>query len=157
MARNLSGKTIISMSAVPHLKRAENPHILTLSPPIDLDPRWFGAHLGYTIAKFGMSMTTIGFATEFAADGIAANSLWPRTMIATAAVRNLLGGDESVRRSRSPEIMADAAHAILTRDSRKCTGNFFVDDDVLAEDGVTDFAKYHLGEADDELLPELFL
>jgi citronellol/citronellal dehydrogenase len=154
---NCRGTYLLSMSSIPHLKRAGNPHILTLSPPIDLAPRWFGAHLGYTLAKYGMSMTTIGLAAEFAQDGIAANSLWPRTMIATAAVQNLLGGEESVRRSRTPEIMADSAYAVLTRDSRKCTGNFFIDDEVLAEEGVTDFAKYRHGESDDDLLPDLFL
>jgi citronellol/citronellal dehydrogenase len=139
---NCRGTFLLSKSCIPHLRAAENPHILTLSPPINLNPRWAGGNLAYTIAKYGMSMVTLGLAEELKDDGIAANSLWPRTIIATAAVQNLLGGDEAMRRSRSPEIMADAAAAILARPSREATGNFFIDDEVLAEEGITDLSPY---------------
>jgi citronellol/citronellal dehydrogenase len=155
---NCRGTFLLTRTAIPHLEKAENGHILTLSPPLDLDPKWFGNHLGYTIAKYGMSMTTIGFAEELRDKGVAANSLWPRTIIATAAVQNLLGGDEAMAKSRSPEIMADSAHAILTRPAAECTGNFFIDDEVLAEEGVTDLSKYGFGDADpSELQLDLFL
>ncbi|HEX4110555.1 MAG TPA: NAD(P)-dependent oxidoreductase [Solirubrobacteraceae bacterium] len=152
---NARGTFLVSRACVPHLRHGSNPHILTLSPPLNLDPKWFAQHLGYTIAKYSMSMCTLGFSAEFAKDGIAANSLWPRTMIATAAVKNLLGGDAAMARSRSPEIMADAAYAIFCRDSKTCTGNFFIDDDVLAEEGVADLSKYSFG--DGELATDIFL
>ena len=139
---NCRGSFLLAKTALPHLEQSEAPHILTLSPPLNLNPRWAGAHLGYTIAKYGMSLVTLGLAEELKGLGIAANSLWPRTTIATAAVANILGGDEMIARSRTPEIMADAAHAIFTRDPRECTGNFFIDDDVLTEEGVTDFSIY---------------
>jgi citronellol/citronellal dehydrogenase len=154
---NTRGTFVVSKACIPHLKRAENPHVLTLSPPLLLDPKWLKGHVGYTIAKYGMSICTLGMAAEFADDGIAFNSLWPRTIIATAAVQNLLGGDEAMRRSRKPEIVADAAYAIVTRPSRECTGNLFLAEDVLAEEGVTDLTSYSYGGADDELIPDLFV
>ncbi len=154
---NCRGTFLLSRTAIPHLRKAANPHILTLSPPLSLDPKWYSGHLGYTLAKFGMSMTTLGFAREFAGDGIAANSLWPRTLIATAAVRNLLGGDAALQRSRKPEIYADAAHAILKRPSRSCTGNFYLVEDVLAEEGVTDFSEYGYGGSDADLQVDIYV
>jgi citronellol/citronellal dehydrogenase len=141
-AINTRGTFVVSRACIPHLRRAENPHILTLSPPISLEPRWLGPHIAYTIAKYGMSMCALGFAAELRADGIASNALWPRTLIATAAVQNLLGGDEAVAASRKPQLYADAAYAVVTRPSRECTGNTFLCEDVLAEEGVTDFDAY---------------
>jgi citronellol/citronellal dehydrogenase len=143
---NTRGTFLVSRACVPHLKQGTNPHVLTLSPPLNMKPHWFQHHLAYTIAKYGMSMCTLGMAAEYADDGIAFNSLWPRTIIATAAVQNLLGGDEAMARSRKPEILADAAHAILVRDSRGATGNFYIDDEVLAEEGVTDLSGYTYGD-----------
>jgi citronellol/citronellal dehydrogenase len=143
---NTRGTFLVSRACVPHLKKGTNPHVLTLSPPLNMKPHWFQHHLGYTIAKYGMSMCTLGMAAEYADDGIAFNSLWPRTIIATAAVQNLLGGDEAMARSRKPEILADAAHAILVRDSRSASGNFYIDDEVLAEEGVTDLSGYTYGD-----------
>jgi len=154
---NTRGTFVVSKACIPHLKRADNPHVLTLSPPLLLDPKWLKGHVGYTIAKYGMSLCTLGMAAEFADDGIAFNSLWPRTIIATAAVQNLLGGDEAMRRSRKPEIVADAAYAIVTRPSRACTGNLFLAEDVLAEEGVTDLAAYSYDGADGELIADLFV
>jgi citronellol/citronellal dehydrogenase len=153
---NCRGTFLLSKSCIPHLREAENPHILTLSPPINLNPRWAGGNLAYAIAKYGMSLVTLGLAEELKEDGIAANSLWPRTIIATAAVQNLLGGDEAMRRSRSPEIMADAAAAILARPSREATGNFYLDDEVLAEEGITDLSPYTHGDGTDLQL-DIFL
>jgi citronellol/citronellal dehydrogenase len=153
---NTRGTFLLSRMCVPYLREAANPHVLTLSPPLSLDPRWYGAHLAYTLAKFGMSMCTLGMAVEHAAAGIAFNSLWPRTIIATAAVRNVLGGEAAMARSRRPEIVADAAHHILIRPARSTTGNFFIDDEVLAEAGVTDLSGYaYVHDAD--LLSDLFL
>lgn len=152
---NCRGSFLLAKTALPHLAASHSAHILTLSPPLNLNPVWAGRHLGYTIAKYGMSLVTLGLAEELRDRGIAANSLWPRTTIATAAVANLLGGDEVVARSRTPEIMADAAHAILTRDPQECTGNFFLDDAVLADEGITDFSAY--GRPLDELEVDLFL
>ncbi len=139
---NVRGTFAVSRACIPHLREAENPHILTLSPPIDLDPRWLGPHLGYTLAKYGMSLIALGLAAELREDGIASNALWPRTLVATAAVQNLLGGDAAMARARKPEIYADAAHAVLTRPARACTGNAFLCEDVLAEEGVTDLSGY---------------
>ncbi|WP_116047614.1 SDR family oxidoreductase [Amycolatopsis palatopharyngis] len=148
---NARGSFLLARTAIPHLRKSENPHILTLSPPISLDPKWFTAgHLAYSIAKYSMSLVTVGLAAELKDDGIAANSLWPRTTIDTAAIRNVVGA-ELANRSRTPEIMADSAHAILTRPSRQTTGNFFIDDEVLAAEGVTDFAKYRLAEREEDL------
>src|SRR6266850_2371455 len=133
---NTRGTYVCSQACLPYLARAENPHILTLSPPLNLDPKWFAPHVAYTIAKYGMSLCTLGMAREFAAQGVAVNSLWPRTTIATAAVEVFF--PESIKASRKPQIMADAAHAILTSDSRSTTGNFFIDEDVLRGAGVDD-------------------
>jgi citronellol/citronellal dehydrogenase len=153
---NTRGTFLLSRTAVPFLLEAENPHVLTLSPPLSLDPKWFGPHLAYTLAKFGMSMCTLGMAAEHAEAGIAFNSLWPRTIVATAAVQNLLGGDAAMARSRRPEIVADAAHHILTRPARETTGNFFIDDEVLASAGVTDLSAYSY-VLDADLQVDLFL
>ena len=139
---NARGTFLCSKACVPLLKQAGNPHILTLSPPLDLQPKWFAPHPAYTIAKFGMSLCTLAMAEEFRKDGIAVNSLWPLTVIDTAAVRNLLGGEAMTRACRRPEIVADAAHAILTRPARECTGHFFIDEEVLRAEGVTDFGPY---------------
>ena len=139
---NTRGTFVVSRACIPHLKRAENPHILTLSPPISLEPRWLGPHVAYTIAKYGMSLCALGFAAELREEGIASNALWARTLIATAAVRNLLGGDEAMAASRKPQLYADAAYAVITRPSRECTGNTFLCEDVLAEEGVTDMDLY---------------
>ena len=137
---NARGTYLCTRTALPYLRHASNPHILNLSPPLDLDPKWFGPHVAYSIAKFGMSLCTLGHAREFAAIGIAVNSLWPLTTIDTAAVRNHLGTLSAA--SRSPQIVADAAHAILTQDARQVTGNFFLDEDVLRKHGVEDFSQY---------------
>ncbi|WP_019171397.1 SDR family oxidoreductase [Pseudaminobacter salicylatoxidans] len=142
---NTRGTFLVSKMCIPHLKLAQNPHILNLAPPLDMDAKWFKNHVAYTMAKFGMSMCTLGMSAEFAGDGIAVNSLWPLTTIDTAAVRNLLGGAAMADMSRSPEIMADAAHVILTSPSRERTGNFYIDELVLREAGVTDFSKYAPG------------
>jgi citronellol/citronellal dehydrogenase len=154
---NVRGTFLLSKLAIPHLEKSDRAHILTLSPPLDLRPRWAGSYLAYTMAKYGMSLVTLGLAEELRPVGIAANSLWPRTTIATAAVANLLGGDDTVARSRTPEIMADAAHAVLVRDSRSCTGNFFLDESVLAEEGVTDLDHYRVVPGGPPLNIDLFL
>lgn len=139
---NVRGTFAVSRACIPHLREAENPHVLTLSPPIDLDPRWLGGHVGYTLAKYGMSLIALGLAAELREDGIASNALWPRTLVATAAVQNLLGGDAAMARARRPEIYADAAYAILNRPARQCSGNAFLCEDVLVEEGVTDLSDY---------------
>jgi citronellol/citronellal dehydrogenase len=144
-----------SQACIPHLARSANPHILVLSPPLDLSPRWFAPHVAYTIAKYGMSMCVLGMAEELRERGIGVNALWPRTIIATAAL-NLLGGDALARHGRTAEIVADAAMAILRRDARSCTGNFFVDEDVLRAEGVVDFERYAVAPGE-ELAPDLFL
>jgi len=141
-AINTRGTFVVSRACIPHLRHSENSHILTLSPPISLEPRWLGPHIGYTIAKYGMTLCALGFAAEFRQDGIASNALWPRTIIATAAVQNLLGGDEAMARARKPELYADAAHAVITRPSRECTGNSYLCEDVLVEEGITDLEQY---------------
>lgn len=151
---NARGTFLASQKCIPHLKNSENPHILTLSPPLNLDPKWFSGHVAYTMSKYGMSMCVLGMAEEFKADGIGVNALWPATTIKTAAVQNLLGGEELMKRSRDPKIVADAALAILSRDSKTCTGNFFIDEAVLAEEGKTDLSEYADG---DELMPDIFL
>lgn len=147
---NCRGSFLLSKTSIPWLKQSANPHILTLSPPISLDPKWHTTFTAYTIAKFGMSLVTMGLAGELREDGVAANSLWPRTAIDTAAVRNVVGPGLGAS-SRTPAIMADAAYEILTRPSRDCTGNFFIDDDVLEEAGVTDFSVYLNGGKEEEL------
>jgi citronellol/citronellal dehydrogenase len=153
---NVRGTFAASQACLPHLKKAANPHILVLSPPPKLEPKWFADHLAYTISKYGMSMCVLGMSEEFRPYGIAVNALWPRTIIATAAVQNLLGGEASIRRSRRPAIMADAAHVVLTRNSRSTTGKFFVDEEVLASAGVADLDKYALVPGS-ELIQDLFL
>ena len=142
---NTRGTFLVSKLCIPHLKLAQNPHILNLAPPLDMEAKWFKNHVAYTMAKFGMSMCTLGMSAEFARDGIAVNSLWPLTAIDTAAVRNLLGGATVAAMSRTPEIMADAFHEIVIKPSRETTGNFFIDELVLRDAGVTDFAKYAPG------------
>lgn len=139
---NVRGTYIVTKHCIPFLKKSANPHILTLSPPIDLDPRWLGPYIGYTMSKYNMSMMTLGWSEEFRKEGIAANSLWPVTTIATAAVKNLLGGDALINRSRKPEILADSAYYILTQPSRECTGNLFLDEEVLAKNGITELDHY---------------
>lgn len=147
---NARGTFLLSKLSIPHLRRSSNAHILTLSPPISLDEKWFKAgHLAYSIAKYSMSLVTVGLAAELREDGVAVNSLWPRTTIDTAAIRNVVGA-ELASRSRTPEIMADAAHVILTKPSTSATGNFYIDDEVLREAGVTDFAKYRIGDTAEE-------
>jgi citronellol/citronellal dehydrogenase len=141
LAVNLRGTFVCSRACIPHLRKAANPHILTLSPPLNMHARWFKGHVAYTMAKYGMSMCTLGMAEELRADGIAVNSLWPRTTIATAAIE-VNFPDAILRASRKPAIVADAAHVILNRDSRRATGNFYVDETVLREEGVTNFEQY---------------
>jgi citronellol/citronellal dehydrogenase len=141
---NTRGTFVVSKWAIPHLERAANPHILMISPPLDIQEKWFAPHTAYTIAKFGMSLVVLGLAGELRGKGIAVNALWPRTVIATAAVQNLLGGDALMRQSRKPEIMADAAYAIFSRPSRELTGRFLIDDTFLAENGVEDFDQYRV-------------
>ncbi len=153
---NARGTFLVSQRCLPHLVQADNPHILNLSPPLNLDPKWFAPHLAYTLSKYGMSLCVLGMAEEFREAGVAVNALWPRTAIATAAVRNLLGGDEAMARCRQPNIMADAAYTVITRDSRACTENFFIDDEVLAEAGVTDMDQYAVTPGV-ELLPDFFV
>jgi citronellol/citronellal dehydrogenase len=139
---NVRGTFMVSKLAIPYLKKSDNAHILTLSPPLNMKPEWFGAHLGYTMSKYGMSMTVLGLADELKQHNIAVNALWPQTTIATAAVKYALGGDAMMQSSRTPAIMADAAFSILSQESKSCTGNFFIDEDVLQKDGITDFTKY---------------
>ncbi|MFB6286177.1 MAG: SDR family oxidoreductase [Candidatus Bipolaricaulia bacterium] len=153
---NVRGTFLATQLCVPHLKKAENPHVLNISPPLNMEPRWFRSHVAYTMSKYGMSMGVLGMAEEFRDDGIGVNALWPRTTIATAAIRNLIGGEAMEQRSRKPEIMADAAHAIVGRPSRETTGRFFVDDEVLAEEGVTDFEPYAV-DPSQPLQPDFFL
>lgn len=136
---NTRGTFLLTRSCAPHLARSANPHVLTLSPPLNLTSKWLASNLAYSIAKYGMSLCTLGFSREL--KGVGVNSLWPRTTIATAAVR-LLGGEQAMKRARSPQIMADAAHAILTRPASECTGNFFIDDEVLTAEGVNDLSQY---------------
>lgn len=153
---NARGTFMVSKLCLPHLLEADNPHILNMSPPLNMEPRWFGSHLAYTMAKYGMSMCVLGMAEEFKSKGVAVNALWPKTAIATAAVKNLLGGESAMKQSRKPQIMADAAHAILSRPSDSCTGNFFIDEDVLREEGVEDFDGYAV-DPTQTLMPDLFI
>ncbi|MDJ0667950.1 MAG: NAD(P)-dependent oxidoreductase [Desulfobacterales bacterium] len=156
---NTRGTFVCVQACLPHLHKSANPHVLMLSPPLNMAARWFGPHVAYTMAKYGMSMCVLGMAAEFREAGIAFNALWPRTAIATSAVRNLLGGDEAVRLSRKPEIVADAAYAILCRESRRCSGQFFIDDEVLRAEGVGDLHHYQVDPevAPEDLLPDFFL
>jgi citronellol/citronellal dehydrogenase len=153
---NARGTFLCSRMTLPVLKQSSNPHILNISPPLNMNPRWFSNHVAYTMAKYGMSMCTLGMAAELKRDGIAVNSLWPETAISTAAVQNLLGGDEAMKGTRSPEIMADAAYWVLTQPARECTGNFFIDVDVLSRAGVSDLSKYSMTPGH-ELIRDFFL
>jgi citronellol/citronellal dehydrogenase len=153
---NARGTFLTSKACIPHLKRAANPHVLMLSPPLDMSPRWFSTHVAYTMAKFGMSMCVLGMAAEFKDDGIAFNALWPRTGIATAAIRFALAGDEGMRQCRTVEIMADAAHAIFEKPAREFTGNFLIDDTFLYGEGVRDFDKYRV-DPTQPLMPDFFV
>tara|TARA_Y100000385_G_C13096564_1_gene641715 strand:+ start:1052 stop:1858 length:807 start_codon:yes stop_codon:yes gene_type:complete len=155
-AVNVRGTFMVGKYCIPHLKKGNNPHILTLSPPLNMDPKWFGAHLAYTMSKYGMSMSILGQAEQLKDDGIAANALWPATTIATAAIKYALGGDAMMEQSRWPSIMADAAYAILHRDCKKCTGNFFIDEDVLREEGISNFEHYSVNPSK-HLIKDLFL
>jgi citronellol/citronellal dehydrogenase len=152
---NTRGTFVVSKCAIPHLEKAANPHILMLSPPLDMEEKWFAPHTAYTIAKFGMSMVVLGLAGELRAKGIAVNALWPRTTVATAAIKNLLGGDAVVRRSRSPDIVADAACRIFEKPP-SYTGHFLIDDSFLAAEGVTDFERYRV-DPSAELAPDFFV
>jgi len=156
---NVRGTFMLSRAAIPALRESRNPHILSLSPPLNLSPRWLGAHTGYTLAKYGMTIATLGLAAEFADEGIAANTLWPRTTIATAAVQNLLGGDRVMAASRTPEIYADAAYAVLTAPAAQRTGQSLIVEEVLADAGITDLAAYAAvpGTPDEAMHPDIFL
>ncbi len=153
---NTRGTFVTSRACLPYLKRAANPHILTLSPPLSLKAQWFAPHLAYSLSKYGMSLCMLGLAAEYRAAGIACNALWPRTTVATAAVEFALGGRDMMQRSRKPEVMADAAHVILCRSARECTGQFFIDDAVLYESGVRDFEPYSV-EPGGVLFADLFI
>jgi citronellol/citronellal dehydrogenase len=153
---NTRGTFVVSKWAIPYLAKAANPHILMISPPLDMKEKWFAPHTGYTMAKFGMSIIVLGLAGELRSKGIAVNALWPRTVIATAAVQNLLGGDALMRQARKPEIMADAAYAVFSRRSREFTGRFLIDDNFLAESGVTDFDQYRV-DPTQELAQDFFV
>lgn len=156
-AVNARGTFLVSKTCLPHLKKAKNPHILTISPPLDMKPEWFSGHVAYSIAKYGMSLCVLGLADELKKDGIAVNALWPRTTIATAAVRNILGGDKLMRMSRSPEIVAEAAHLIFQQPAKTFSGNFLIDDTFLySVGGVTDFEKYRV-DPSMPLAPDFFV
>lgn len=153
---NARGSFVVSRACLPHLLKAENPHVLMLSPPLDMAPKWFGNHVAYTMAKYGMSMCVLGMAEEFKDQGVAFNALWPRTGIATAAIQFALGGDEGMRHCRTPEIMGDAAYAIFNKPARECTGNFFIDDVLLYAEGERDFDKYRV-DPTKPLMPDFFV
>ena len=153
---NARATFMVSKYAIPYLENAKNPHILMLSPPLDMQEKWFAPHLAYTLSKFGMSLVVLGLAGELRDKKIAVNALWPRTTIATAAIKNLLGGDEMMRASRSPQIMADAAYAIFMKSAASFTGNFLIDDTFLMSEGVTNFEKYAM-EAGVPLHPDFFV
>ena len=154
---NVRGTFMVSRACIPHLRRGVNPHVLTLSPPLQLEPAWFAPYPAYASSKYAMSLFAMAMAEEFRADGIAFNTLWPRTIIATAAVRNLLGGEAAISRSRSPQIVADAAHVILTRSSREFTGRHCIDEEVLAAAGVCDFRGYRMVAGSEPLAADLFV
>jgi citronellol/citronellal dehydrogenase len=155
---NARGTFLVSRACLPHLLKSANPHVLTLSPPLNFEARWFQHHVAYSMAKFGMSLVTLGMAAEFKGK-VAFNSLWPRTIIATAAIEFAVGNADMMRNARKPSIMADAAAAILSRDFKTCTGNYFIDDAVLAEEGVTDFTTYKVDPSVDDrsLIPDFFI
>jgi citronellol/citronellal dehydrogenase len=150
------GTFLLTREAIPHLRESDHAHILTLSPPLNMKKQWLGASVGYMLAKYGMTLAALGFAAELEGDGVASNTLWPRTIIATAAVQNLLGGDAAMARSRTPQIMGDAAHAILARPPREQTGQTLIDDEVLAEAGITDLSRYQQGDGS-ELQMDIFV
>lgn len=154
---NVRGTFMLSRAAIPILREAANPHILSLSPPLNITPRWLGAHVGYTLAKYGMSMVTLGLAAEFAGDGIAANTLWPATTIQTAAIANTPMGEQLMAVSRTPEIYADAAYEVITQPATTCTGNSFIVEEVLAAAGITDLSKYSPGVREEQLRRDIFL
>ena len=155
---NTRGTYLATQHCLPHLLRAANPHVLNISPPLNLNPRWFAPHVAYTMAKYGMSLCVLGMAEEFRAHGVAVNALWPRTAIDTAAISFIAGEETRQRRTRKVEIMADAAHDVLTRPSRECTGRFLLDDEVLADAGVTDLSRYlQDGAREADLMPDFFL
>jgi citronellol/citronellal dehydrogenase len=156
MGINVRGTYMMSRACIPHLRKAANPHILNLSPPLNMNPKWFGKHLAYTMSKYGMSMVIMGLAEELKKDRIAANALWPQTTIATAAVQNLLGGEALMQMSRTPAIIADAAFYVLQKNSVQCTGNFFIDEQVLAAEGITDLSGYAVNPAQ-PLYKDLFV
>ncbi len=153
---NVRGTFFVCKACIPHLRKGKNPHILNLSPPINMDVKWFAVHLAYTMSKYNMSMIAYGLSAELKKDRVAANTLWPRTTIATAAVQNLLGGEMLIKMSRTPDILADAAYYILSKSSSVCTGNFFIDEDVLAKEGITDLSKYSVVPGA-QLYTDLFL
>lgn len=153
---NVRGTFFMCKAAIPQLRKSANPHILNLSPPLNMNPKWFAGHLAYTMSKYNMSMIALGLSAELKKDKIAANTLWPQTTIATAAVQNLLGGEMLMQMSRKPEILADAAYYILKRPSTQCTGNFFIDEQVLAEEGITDLGHYAVNPAQ-PLYKDLFV
>ena len=153
---NVRGTFLVTKACIPYLKKSSNPHILTLSPPVNLSPKWFADHVAYTISKYNMSMMAIGWAEELKQYHIASNGLWPRTTIDTAAVRNILGGEMLAKMSRTPEILADAAYFILCKSSAQCTGNCFIDEEVFAAEGITDLSKYSVVPGA-ELYKDLFL
>ncbi len=153
---NTRGTFVVTRACMPHLMKAANPHVLMLSPPLDMSPKWFAPHVAYTMAKYGMSMCVLGMAEEFRGQGIAVNALWPRTGVATAAIEFAITGEEGLKHCRTVDIMADAAHAILTKPARECTGNFFIDDLVLYAEGERDFDKYRV-DPTQALMPDFFV
>lgn len=155
-AINVRGTFLVTKNCLPYLKKSTNAHILNLSPPLNMNPKWLALSVAYTLSKYNMSMMAIGWAKEFAKDNIAANTLWPQTTIATSAIKNILGGNEMMERSRKPEILAEAAYNILTRSSKECTGNLFIDEDVLAQAGITDLSIYAIN-TDKPLQQDLFI
>lgn len=153
---NVRGTFMLSQKCLPHLLKAANPHILNLSPPLNIEARWFAPHVAYSMSKFGMSFCVLAMAEEFKEEGVAVNALWPQTTIATAAIKNMVGGDPMMQKSRWPAIMGDAAFQILSKNSRECSGNFFIDEEVLREAGIEDFAPYAVNP-DEELMPDYFI
>ena len=153
---NVRGTFLLTRAALPHLRQSEHAHVLTLSPPLSIEPKWLAGHAPYTVSKMGMTMLTLGVAADEAGHGVGANCLWPRTLVATAAVQNLLGGDEAMARARTPEVMGDAARLVLERDPHELTGQTLIDDEVLAEAGITDLERYR-ASADGELALDLFV
>ena len=153
---NVRGTYMVSKQCIPYLQNANNPHILNLSPPLNMETKWFAPHVAYTMSKFGMSMCVLGMAGELKKDGIGVNALWPKTVIQTAAVQNLLGGSKIMEKARTPQIMGDAAFAILSKKGSDCTGNYFIDEEVLRSEGITDFSDYS-NLPDNELMPDFFI